>query len=73
MDPAWHYEEKHLDECIFQWILRTIKNFKGVLNISSTQMKQKLQYFITTNNFSFEMFSFVSCLNTVYHLPCTCA
>lgn len=36
---------------------KTSEHFKEDLSISSAQMKRELQYFITTNSFSLEMFS----------------
>lgn len=44
-------EERHLDAWV-QQILRTTQHFKEALNNSSAQLKQELQYFITTNHFS---------------------
>lgn len=48
----------------------TIEHFKEVLNISSAQVKQELQYFTTTNNFSFDMFLLFQLPQySIYHVP----
>lgn len=42
-----------MEKCTWiELILRTIEHFKEVLNISSAQMQEELQYFFDTNNFS---------------------
>ncbi|KAA8585204.1 hypothetical protein FQN60_003898 [Etheostoma spectabile] len=47
-------------------ILKTIEHFKEVLNNSSTQMTQELQYFIIINHCRLEMFFLV--LVAIYHV-----
>lgn len=45
-----------------------------ILNISSAQMKQELQYFIITNKFSFKMFHLTAALILAAdNLLCICA
>lgn len=61
-DSCMVYKDKHLDVWMLL-ILQKVEHFKEFLNISSTPIKQALQYFITTNCFSLR-FS-LNCLDTL--------